>query len=393
MRITALEGASGGNSYLRTALTEIQEYLTLMANQLGIDPRAAQQVTTSNRVSPPSQVTFTAEGVNGMFVVSIADSVDPANPQGLTIYHQVRTASDLPIEHPDQYDDTPVTPNTHIVIPDPNETKFIGVRSKFLNSRFNNWRALPIAVFSGAVSALSLPSAIEPKQFNTSGFSLLYQDGVTGNIVVSPMTIQYPGQPVFYTGGTITGLTTGLTYYIYIDDGQRLGGDVPFFATTSILDLTANQDRVFIGTIRLVDGGGGLALPPGVRGGAAQGTVIAMASGPDKLIEQLAVGDLVIGIAPISNERVASITPIANVPCFTLTSASGKTITVSSDASLQLGPGSRFPVIEMVVGDEIDTKDGQEQVFTKVFAGLKTVYMVELSFNRFLQGNGVWVGC
>lgn len=393
MQITGLEGAAAGNADLRNALTDIQLYLTLMADQLGINPRAAQQAT-GQKVAPPAQVVFTATGVNGMYVVAITNPAVAPNQQSQTIYHQVRTASDTPIEHPVSYDDTPTTPNTHIVIPDPNATKYIGVRSKFINSAFNNWRVLPAAVYSGSVSAASLPTADVIRQISSGNSALLYQNGPIGEIDWPTLSIQFPGvSPVVYEAGSIGGLTMGLTYYVYVDDAQRTGGTLQFYATINPLDLAASEDRIYIGMIRLRDTGGGLSLPFGVRGGAAAGTIIHMAGQPDKLIDNLQVGDLVVGVAPISNETVASVTPLGNIPCFTVTSSSGKSVTVSSDVALQLGPGSRFPVIDMVTGDEIDTKDGQEQVASKVYAGLQVVYMVELSFNRFIQGNGIWVGC
>lgn len=393
MRITALEGAAGNNPALREALTEIEQYLTLMANQLGIDPRASQQVVGRSRVSPPSQATFTASGVNGMFVVEIENSVDPTNQQDLTIYHQVRTATDTPIEHPNQFDDTPINPATHVVIPDPNATKFIGIRSKFINSKFNNWRVLPAAVYSGSITAASLPSSDVSKQFNTGGYPLLSQADGSGMISMPATIIQFPGSdPVSYAASSLSGLTLGLTYYVYVDDPARAGGPLQIEAATDPFLLTANEGRIFLGVIKLKDGGGALLFPYGTRGGCVVGTVVTMSDGSLKNVENLVVGDLVKGIDSMHNETVAATNARFQVPSFAITSSTGKTVGVSGDVSLQLGPGSRFPVVDMVPNDTIDTKDGQEQIATKVYVGLQNVIQIDLSYNRFLLGNGIWVG-
>lgn len=387
MKISSLEGASRDNSDLRRALSSIQDYLTLLSDAIGIDPNAAQQVRSKKRVPPPPSASLSVTGSNGRFHISInAPDVD-----GVLI-HQVRMSDALPFHDATVVTDLKASPAAELDVFLPNTEMFFAVRSRFQNSAFNSWTFLTGSVSSGLIATASLSNANAARAINGPD-PVLVQDGTDAAIIVNETTHTFGGGTVVtYDAGSIKGLMFDL-YYVYTIDPTRVGGSVTYYATTDRSEVFANDAAVFIGDIDLRSGGGAVTFPEGFEGGPAIGTVIDMADGTTKLVESLVAGDVLIGLETGQSELVVSTPiPISNVPCFTITVASGKSVTISSDHTLQSGTGQRAAVIDMVPGDTINTKDGQEQITSKTFAGLQTVYNIPLSRNRYHLGGQIWCG-
>lgn len=137
MKIPGLEGASGNNGDLRRALTYVQDYLTALTDQLGIDPLGAQQVRSIARVDPPPIATFVVTTPTDHFIIDIT------NPPVVGILsHQIRTSTTVPQEAASDLITYPTTPNTHVDILDPGVTKYVALRSKLPGSKYNAWQVL-----------------------------------------------------------------------------------------------------------------------------------------------------------------------------------------------------------------------------------------------------------
>jgi hypothetical protein len=71
----------------------------------------------------------------------------------------------------------------------------------------------------------------------------------TATITVAAHTLQYGFGQTSYGSGTITGLSTNTTYYIYADDPDFHGGSVSYLATTNPQTITADNGRYYVGQI------------------------------------------------------------------------------------------------------------------------------------------------
>lgn len=91
----------------------------------------------------------------------------------------------------------------------------------------------------------------------------------SATITISPHTRYIFGAPVYYNGGTISGLNPSTRYYIYADDPDELGGAVVYLATTDF-STVSGANRIYFGPATTAaagnpgggGGGGGGDLPP-----------------------------------------------------------------------------------------------------------------------------------
>lgn len=89
----------------------------------------------------------------------------------------------------------------------------------------------------------------------------------TGVVTISASTIQFANGQVSYNSGSISGLTVGLTYYIYADDPAFKGGAVTYVATTSSYLIYGANGRIYFGKVTIPAGGSS----PGTGGGGGGG--------------------------------------------------------------------------------------------------------------------------
>lgn len=68
-------------------------------------------------------------------------------------------------------------------------------------------------------------------------------------IDIAAHTVQYGYGLVSFNSGTISGLSTNTTYYVYADDPDYEGGAVSYFATTNPQTVTASNGRYYVGSI------------------------------------------------------------------------------------------------------------------------------------------------
>lgn len=74
-------------------------------------------------------------------------------------------------------------------------------------------------------------------------------DATTATISVSAHTVQYGFGTVSLNSGTIVGLTPSTVYYVYAQDPDYEGGALTYLATTNRQNVTADNDRYFLGAI------------------------------------------------------------------------------------------------------------------------------------------------
>jgi hypothetical protein len=71
----------------------------------------------------------------------------------------------------------------------------------------------------------------------------------TASITVAAHTVRYGFGTVSYNGGTISGLTPAVSYFVYADDPDYEGGAVAYTATTSQQTVVASNGRYYVGAI------------------------------------------------------------------------------------------------------------------------------------------------
>lgn len=390
MDLGELEGAAKGNPPLRRVLQTIQAWATGFEVATGINPLAPAHAG-KRKLAPPPLADMVVTGVDGHYAVDITN---PTTTPG--ILHEIKAATTVPIGKSLDIITIGPTGDLQIDILDPGTTRYFQLRSKFPNSDYNQPQIFQ-AVSSGLLTGDNL-SASNTTMTPTSNGPLLTQDSTTAVIVVHPFTMVMGSNNVGYGGGDVAvddegnPITFG-TYYVYTLDAAKAGGAVTWQATQDLARARAHDDAVILTTpITLSVYGGGVTFPVGMGGGPAAGTLVTMSDGvTTRAVELLLAGDDILGLDGVETLQAAP-TSVATVPSFTITTVSGKAITLSGDHNLQLGAGGRATVTDVVPGDNINTVDGQEQVTSKVLAGNVTVYRLSLSKNHFHTGNGIWCG-
>lgn len=75
------------------------------------------------------------------------------------------------------------------------------------------------------------------------------ESGGVATISVAAHSVQFGFGTVAYNSGSITGLSTSTTYYVYADDSNYAGGAVTYLATTNANTVTASNGRYYVGRI------------------------------------------------------------------------------------------------------------------------------------------------
>lgn len=391
MKLSEIESASKSNPSLRRILQMIETWGTGMEDHLGFNPQAGSQAK-NKRVGPPMLANMTIEGVDGHFSIQITNPVGAAGQ----ILHEIKGSPTVPIVKSTDLIVRGPSSDLQYDIIDPGVSRYFQLRSKYAYSDFNQPQVFP-SVSSGVLRSGS--NSNKNITFTpTDPDPVLYQLNQLAVIVVNPTTFDFGSDlRVSYNGASLTMDDQGdpltfSTYYVYGDDPTRAGGTIDLLATQDPSVLTANDGRVAFGVITLSEQGGGIIFPPGSAGGTIEGTVITLLDGTTQLVEQLVAGDVLQGPDGAAETLSSSPIVLASVPCFTITTSTGKFITLSSDQYLQSGPGGRLPVSELVANDSINTDIGSETISSVVYTGLLTVYHLPLSRTRFYLAGSIWSG-
>lgn len=393
MTIEEIEAAADSNPALRRVLTRIESWATAMELETGVNPLAAP-TGGRKRVAPPPSATMVVNGGNGRFTIVIT------NPPGVTgtLLHEIKSSLTIPIISSNSIITYGPAPDVLGEVLVANETRFFQIRSRYQTSDFNQPQVFG-PIFSGALGSAGLSPKNIISTFATPN-PIIVQPFTTATIQINASTVVFGTSLIVnYDQGLLltdlNGAPLGYgTYYVYAADPTFAGGAVDYKATRDISDVTASDDNVFFGAVTLRSIGGGLVFAPGWAGGGAGGTLVTLSDGvTTRIIENLVAGDLILGVESGVPEAVV-INPVAvpNVPCFTVTTSSGRSVTVSSDFKLQSGAGGQVAVADIVPGDFINTVDGQVQVTAKAFANLQQVWRLVLSRHGYYSGGGIWCG-
>lgn len=124
--------------------------------------------------------------------------------------------------------------------------------------------AATIAASGRLVSGAKVPQAIVAGAgtvLTASPLSASQSSGVA-TINAAAHTRYYDFGAVSYNAGSITGLSTSTTYYVYADDPDYAGGAVTYVATTSLTAAIATGRIYFGKIITPSSGSGGTTVPP-----------------------------------------------------------------------------------------------------------------------------------
>lgn len=136
MTLPELDAAAGGSKALRRALKDIQDYLTLMEQALGLDPHF-QPATKGDRTSiqtvqVPPRMPFTVEAVPGGYIVDITLPKEIRGP----VLHEIKSSLTLPFLASVSVNTEPLNPSTKVFISG-TQARYFQLRSRYLTSNFN----------------------------------------------------------------------------------------------------------------------------------------------------------------------------------------------------------------------------------------------------------------
>lgn len=173
--------------------------------------------------------------------------------------------------------------------------------------------------------------------------------GTTATITVAAHSRQYGFGSIPYSSGSISGLLFSRKYYVYTDDPNYAGGTRTFVATTSIQNITANNGRLYLGSITTPANGGGGSTPP------PEDCVAEEMYAKDNLqVRDLKVGDdlqahqVSIGFYPakvISHSKTESL-----VPCVRISTASGASVICSTSTPIEQPDGTSLEAQNLMGG-------------------------------------------
>ncbi|MCX2780428.1 hypothetical protein [Microbulbifer thermotolerans] len=154
--------------------------------------------------------------------------------------------------------------------------------------------------------------------------------GSSAKINIAAHTVQYGGFTVNYNSGSISGLSYGTKYYVYVDDPDYSGGSVTYQVTTEIWQLAAGIGRRAIGTITTPTSGGGTTEPVNpwcvADGVWLRDGLLAEDCEAGDLLDCWDTGDVDTHLSPIQAVKSQD-----DVPCVTITTESGAQVICSRE--------------------------------------------------------------
>lgn len=407
----SLERAAGGNTELLNVLRGFNADIDDVHVKTGIQRGRAAQMTAA----APAQADWLVTQHDGLYVVDIkvpADRVPKtvvqarrfqADEDGLrrgrggnfmaraaVLQHQVQTSTNTLFDAAGNVKTYGPDAKIHWEISSPNETRYLRFRSRYSYSDYNGWKYWNTdpavcgfnPLWAGVVR--SLATNLANQATTPSGTNPLTQSGTTTRINAAA-SLWYAGDlRINYSSGFVDPGSYG-TYYVYADDPKKAGGSVTFVATTSNVDITGADGRVYFGKITTTAGGGA----SGIGGGGGGGCMIGeaewrMFDGTLKPSWALRKGDQVLAIDG-EIDMVCQIKVVPNMPIFSLISKDG---TVDhpgftgqeifrSEAGQWLRGFDLLP-LDRLRRRDADGKPYIYEVCSRPLVGVRTVYYIEL---------------
>lgn len=387
MNLEEVDAAAKGNPALARILRKLEKWTDAVETLTGTDPLAPGFAKT-RKVAPPPLASFTVTGDGGDYAISITNPTDVSG----TILHELRGGTTVPINKASDVIVRGPSPDLNYVINDPGTSRYFQLRSKFPASGYNEPQVSTVAS-SGATPSGAIPlSELVPVFGNNAPF--VYQRTIERKIVVSSFSTVLGGVSVSYDGTTIEfdvdGLQFeyGVSYYVFVEDPNRTGGaGLTYGASSDPTYIKQSDSRLSLGTIVLSTIGGAFGDGNGHASGVVAGTLIVLSTGVSRLVEELAVGNVLQGID--GNETITRIDILDNITCFELT-VGAYTLTASSDFPLQFGSGGYQELASVVTGDSLNTDQGTQGVVTKALSTQQSVYRIILDKNKVFLVNGIW---
>lgn len=188
-----------------------------------------------------------------------------------------------------------------------------------------------------------------------TGFSISYSATTTSaTISCTAGTLQDGAlNPSYAASSIVVSGTAGTTvvYYLYYDDPTGAGGTLSLGATTTYSDLSANQGRIFVGSVEVAYPTSGSGSGGGNPGGGGGCVCVEMWLLEGLLAGDAQVGDTVDGAtyAPIGMvPRTVTMDTIMPQPCWRLETESGCVVEASASTPMTMPDGSLRMFPEML---------------------------------------------
>lgn len=229
-----------------------------------------------------------------------------------------------------------------------------------------------------------------------TGFSISYTASATSaTISCTSGTLQDGAlNPSYAASSIVVSGTAGATatYYLYYDDATGAGGTLPLGATTIYSDLSANQGRIFVGSVEVTFPTSGSGSGGGNPGGGGGCVCVDMWLLDGLLAGDADIGDLVDGatFAPTGMvDRTVTMNTIMPQPCMRLETESGCVVEASVSTPMTMPDGSvrMFPEMlgELVlVNDRGDIR--WERVTALVPIGRRPVVLLRVGDQCYFAG-------
>ena len=390
----------------------INRRLLLLGNRLGLDGDFDDDPTQpATQKAPPAPVGLAVAGIDGSFEITITLPQDvPApsvtmyqnnilrdlNKQRAQMVHQLQSASSVLFDASSNVVTYGPFTDTFQKYQLPSQTLFWRVRSSFDGTTWNDWVVYsspatcgPVGVASGVLRSTS--NALANTATTPDGSNPLTQNGTTTQINVAASVWKAGGvsstNVINYNSGSVDPGSYG-KFYVYADDPARLGGTVIFTASANVANVTAQDGRLYFGSITTASGGGGTGGGGGAGGCLTGPVMVDMADGSQRRVDQLQPGDEVRGMD--GGEKIVSIEMIAGQPCFSFTLDNGMKLAGCSGSHPLKYHGAGFErAFEIQAGDILQTSRGPAMVKRKTFTGAQTVYRLILDGSRLFFSDGL----
>lgn len=393
---------SGLSAIKDPQLIEIFRHLEAIFTSLERDYGIVPILPGNSRIraeGPPLAKFKSVEGVDGKFIIQITN---PSNSSG-PIFHEISTASVTPFGVATDILAYGPDIRTTWEILDPNVTKFVRLRSRYINSDFNKPVISP-STYSGLLRSSSLSQ--KNTELTLEGTTpILTQEGTTKQINIAASTWRGAAEAdtVSYIAGTVITSDYGL-YYVYGDDPKKDGNLVGGYqATLDPSVLKSSDARVTFGFITLSAFGGGIGGSSEVSSGSGGSNGPGLVNGSQVLrsdgisltnIEALVNGSDTYGIGGGGEALTDDPEVLADLPVFAVTTNLGFNIIASSETQIHTGSGTKA-IQDVVVGDPILVRSGGvdviDSVIIAVFGGTSTVYRLRPSGIAAVNCGSIWV--
>lgn len=229
-----------------------------------------------------------------------------------------------------------------------------------------------------------------------TGFSISYTATTTSATISCTAGTLQDGvlNPSYAASSVVVSGTAGssVTYYLYYDDPTGAGGTFALGSTTTYSDLSANQSRIFVGSVEVTFPASGSGSGGGNPGGGGGCVCIDMWLLEGLLAGDADIGDLVDGAtyAPAGMvDRTVTMNTITPQPCMRLETESGCVVEASISTPMTMPDGSVRMFPEML-GELVLVNDRGairwERVTSLKPIGIRLVILLRVGDQSFFAG-------